>query len=84
MQIFLTTSKFCWFEVLQTEMIDPAVNGTLNVLRTCAKVSSVKRVIVTSSTAATLSINPNDVVDETVFTDLSVYLAMKVLKLCSL
>ncbi|KAL9310895.1 putative cinnamyl-alcohol dehydrogenase [Arabidopsis thaliana] len=61
----------------QTEMIDPAVNGTLNVLRTCAKVSSVKRVIVTSSTAATLSINPNDVVDETVFTDLSVYLAMK-------
>jgi nucleoside-diphosphate-sugar epimerase len=58
-------------------MIDPAVNGTLNVLRTCAKVSSVKRVIVTSSTAATLSINPNDVVDETVFTDLSVYLAMK-------
>ncbi|KAJ0237682.1 Epimerase domain-containing protein [Hirschfeldia incana] len=59
----------------QTELIDPAVKGTLNVLNTCKK-SSVKRVIVTSSTAAVLvrqpPLEPNDVVDETFFSDPSV------------
>ncbi|XP_010475786.1 PREDICTED: cinnamoyl-CoA reductase 1 [Camelina sativa] len=57
----------------QIELIDPAVNGTINVLRTCTKVSSVKRVILTSSMAAVLApetqLGPNDVVDETFFTD---------------
>ncbi|WZY97315.1 hypothetical protein YC2023_069644 [Brassica napus] len=57
----------------QTELIDPAVKGTLNVLNTCKKTSSVKRVIVTSSTAAVLvrqpPLEPNDVVDETFFSD---------------
>ena len=54
-------------------MIDPAVKGTLNVLGSCAKTSSVKRVVVTSSMAAAVySRNPNTpdvVVDETCFTD---------------
>ncbi len=36
----------------QTELVDPAVNGTLNVLKACAKSSSVKRVVLTSSLAA--------------------------------
>jgi nucleoside-diphosphate-sugar epimerase len=36
----------------QTELVDPAVNGTLNVLKACAKTDSVKRVVVTSSLAA--------------------------------
>ncbi|ESQ51538.1 hypothetical protein EUTSA_v10017842mg, partial [Eutrema salsugineum] len=55
------------------EMIDPAVKGTLNVLKTCIKVSSVKKVIVTSSMAAVLArespFGPNELVDETTFSD---------------
>ncbi|KAL1225197.1 Phenylacetaldehyde reductase [Cardamine amara subsp. amara] len=57
----------------QIELIDPAVKGTLNVLKTCTKVSSVKRVIVTSSMAAVLfplpPLGPNDSVDESCFSD---------------
>ena len=57
----------------QAELIDPAVKGTLNVLGSCAKASSVKRVVVTSSIAA-VAYNrnprtPDVVVDETWFTD---------------
>lgn len=36
----------------QTELVDPALQGTTNVLRSCAKSSSVKRVVLTSSLAA--------------------------------
>ncbi|CAA0833477.1 NAD(P)-binding Rossmann-fold superfamily protein [Striga hermonthica] len=36
----------------QEELIDPAVKGTLNVLKSCAKTPSVKRVVLTSSEAA--------------------------------
>ncbi|KAJ9680253.1 hypothetical protein PVL29_019535 [Vitis rotundifolia] len=36
----------------QAELIDPALKGTINVLRSCAKVPSVKRVVVTSSMAS--------------------------------
>lgn len=59
-----------WF---QAELIDPAVKGTLNVLGSCSKASSVKRVVVTSSMAA-VAYNgrprtPEVVVDETWFSD---------------
>jgi nucleoside-diphosphate-sugar epimerase len=52
-------------------LIDPAVKGTLNVLRSCAKYPSISRVVVTSSMAA-VAYNgkprtPDVVVDETWF-----------------
>ncbi|XP_010246748.1 PREDICTED: cinnamoyl-CoA reductase 1-like [Nelumbo nucifera] len=57
----------------QAELIDPAVKGTLNVLGSCKKASSVKRVVVTSSMAAVAynrkPRNPDVVVDETWFSD---------------
>ncbi|KAI7742779.1 hypothetical protein M8C21_018511 [Ambrosia artemisiifolia] len=57
----------------QAELIDPALKGTLNVLGSCSKASSVKRVVVTSSMAAVAynarPRNPDVVVDETWFSD---------------
>jgi len=67
---------------LQAELIDPAVKGTLNVLNSCAKASSVKRVVVTSSMAA-VGYNgkprtPDVTVDETWFSDPELCEASKV------
>ncbi|XP_022742999.1 cinnamoyl-CoA reductase 1-like isoform X2 [Durio zibethinus] len=72
--VFHTASP-CYFNVKdpQAEMIDPAVKGTLNVLRSCAKVPSIKRVVITSSLAAVVfngrPLGPDVVVDETWFSD---------------
>lgn len=61
------------FFSFQTELIDPAVKGTLNVLKSCAKSQSVKRIVFTSSMAAVTYTgkprNPDDVVDETWFSN---------------
>ncbi|CAK9878230.1 unnamed protein product [Sphagnum jensenii] len=58
----------------QSEMIDPAVFGTLNVLRSCKKSRSVKRVVMTSSSAAVRfnSIFPSAAIplDETVWSSI--------------
>ncbi|XP_075645804.1 phenylacetaldehyde reductase-like [Castanea sativa] len=55
------------------QIIDPVVKGTLNVLRSCAKFPSIKRVIVTSSMASiTFNKKPltlDVVIDETWFSD---------------
>ncbi|XP_028096245.1 cinnamoyl-CoA reductase 1-like [Camellia sinensis] len=57
----------------QVELIDPALKGTVNVLRSCAKVPSIKRVVLTSSTAAVICnrkmLTPGLHVDETWFSD---------------
>ncbi|KAF7847088.1 hypothetical protein BT93_L3374 [Corymbia citriodora subsp. variegata] len=55
------------------EIVDPAVRGTLNVLKSCAKVPSIKRVVVTSSMSAVVCngkpLTSDVVVDETWFSD---------------
>ncbi|GJX28959.1 cinnamoyl-CoA reductase 1-like protein isoform X2 [Tanacetum coccineum] len=60
--------------IVYVELLDPAVKGTLNVLKSAAKVPSLKRVILTSSTAAVACGAKipvfGDVVDETWFSDL--------------
>jgi len=59
--------------VFQTELLDPALKGTLNVLKSCVKSPTLKRVVLTSSVAA-VSFNyrpktPDVVVDETWYSD---------------
>ncbi|KAH6773867.1 Rossmann-fold superfamily protein [Perilla frutescens var. hirtella] len=72
--VFHTASPF-YHDVKdpQAELIDPALKGTLNVLGSCAKTSSVKRIVLTSSIAA-VAYNgqprtPEVVVDETWWSD---------------
>ncbi|XP_058199300.1 phenylacetaldehyde reductase-like [Rhododendron vialii] len=72
--VFHTASPF-YHDVKdpQVELIDPALKGTLNVLGSCAKAPSIKRVVLTSSVAA-VAYNgrprtPEVVVDESWFSD---------------
>ncbi|XP_076901781.1 phenylacetaldehyde reductase-like [Bidens hawaiensis] len=56
----------------KAQLIDPAVKGTLNVLKSAAKVQSLKKVVLTSSMAAVMfgvKILDGSVVDETWFSD---------------
>lgn len=57
----------------QVDMLDPAIKGTLNVLTSCKKFPSVRRVVLTSSMAAVVfsgkSRAPEVVVDESWFSD---------------
>ena len=53
--LYLNRANFYFsflFFCVQAELIDPALKGTINVLRSCAKFPSVKRVVVTSSMAS--------------------------------
>ncbi|XP_052193966.1 phenylacetaldehyde reductase-like [Diospyros lotus] len=57
----------------QEELIDPAVKGTLNVLRSCVKVPSIKRVVITSSIVSVfinrIPLDPSVIIDETWYSD---------------
>lgn len=56
----------------EKELIEPSVQGTLNVLKSCAKAKSVKRVVLTSSAAAVSMKNlegNGHVLDEEVWSD---------------
>ncbi|PON74294.1 NAD(P)-binding domain containing protein, partial [Parasponia andersonii] len=71
------SSKFCIHSVchsyFQAELVDPAVKGTLNVQRSCAKVPTEKRVVLISSMAAATyngkPLTADVVLDETWFSD---------------
>ncbi|XP_052196349.1 phenylacetaldehyde reductase-like isoform X3 [Diospyros lotus] len=56
-------------ENARAELIDPAIKGTINVLASCARVTSVRRVVLTSSSSAVIyngwPRTPDVVVDET-------------------
>lgn len=65
----------------QAELIDPALKGALNVLNSCAKFPTIKRVVLTSSIAA-VAYNgrprtPDVVIDETWFSDPNVCKELK-------
>lgn len=72
--------------MFQTELLDPAVKGTLNVLRSCAKTPSIRRVVVTSSMAAVAAVRraktPDVVVDETWYSEADFCREIKVDKIC--
>ncbi|PON57532.1 NAD(P)-binding domain containing protein [Trema orientale] len=59
----------------QAELIDPALKGTLNVLRSCVKAPSLKRVVFTSSSRAVFAngrpVTPDVIADETWFSDIT-------------
>ena len=70
-QHLLKSSYLC--SIFQEELIDPAVKGTVNVLTSCTKFPSIKRVVVTSSMAAVMfnktPVNTDAIIDETWFSD---------------
>ncbi|KAM7497151.1 hypothetical protein LguiA_021565 [Lonicera macranthoides] len=79
--VFHTASPFYHDINDPQELIDPALKGTLNVLGSCAKVPTLKRVVLTSSVAA-VAYNgrprtPDVVVDETWFSDPEICKEMK-------
>ncbi|KAJ7949246.1 cinnamoyl-CoA reductase 1-like [Quillaja saponaria] len=69
--VFHTASPVIFNVTDPKEVIDPALKGTLNVLRSCAKVSFMKRVVITSSMATVLfngkPLLPDVIFDETCF-----------------
>ncbi|KAJ7531607.1 hypothetical protein O6H91_14G050700 [Diphasiastrum complanatum] len=72
--VFHTASPFFFKNITdpQTQLIDPAVKGTLNVLKACVSANGVKKVVLTSSTAAVIYNRANKsgaLVDETWFSD---------------
>ncbi|XP_016435011.1 phenylacetaldehyde reductase [Nicotiana tabacum] len=71
--VFHTASPVSLTAKSKEELVDPAVSGTLNVLRSCTKSTSVRRVVITSSTASVICnknmSTPGAVADETWYSD---------------
>ncbi|KAK6933850.1 NAD-dependent epimerase/dehydratase [Dillenia turbinata] len=67
----------------KAELIDPAVKGTINVLASCAKAPSIKRVVITSSMASVFvtrkPLTADAVLDESWFSDPNWYALSKTL-----
>jgi len=68
--VFHTASPFFFANVTDPDkqLLDPAVQGTENVLRSCLKTESIKRVILTSSTAA-IAFNGGKLPDSHVYSE---------------
>ncbi|GAB2216684.1 hypothetical protein Droror1_Dr00024461 [Drosera rotundifolia] len=73
--VFHTASPVLFHNIQdpQAELIDPAMGGTINVLKSCVGAGSIRRVIITSSLAAVSfngrPLNPDVTVDETWWSD---------------
>ncbi|KAK4738204.1 hypothetical protein R3W88_001901 [Solanum pinnatisectum] len=71
--VFHTASPLSFTAKSKEELVEPAVEGTLNVLRSCAKSPYVRRVVITSSTASMICNQnryiPGAVADETWYSD---------------
>ncbi|KAF3648583.1 hypothetical protein FXO38_18105 [Capsicum annuum] len=71
--VFHTASPVFLTGKSKEELVNPAVKGTLNVLQSCAKSPSVRRVVITSSTASVVCnknmSTPGAVADETWYSD---------------
>ncbi|KAL6129730.1 hypothetical protein ACLB2K_073079 [Fragaria x ananassa] len=69
----LCTMMLLALNLCRAELLDPALKGTVNVLGSCLKVSSIKRVVITSSIAAVIfngnHLAPDIIVDESWFSD---------------
>ena len=69
-------------QLKQAEIIEPAVQGTLNVLRSCKKNTSLKRVILTSSSSAVRvrdDFDPNIPLDESSWSSQELCVKLQVL-----
>ncbi|CAN4110319.1 unnamed protein product [Withania somnifera] len=71
--VFHTASPLSFTAKSKEELVEPAVKGTLNVLGSCNKSPSVRRVVITSSTASMICNQnrhiPGAVADETWYSD---------------
>ncbi|KAJ6791102.1 tetraketide alpha-pyrone reductase 1 isoform X1 [Iris pallida] len=67
--------QFCDCNLIsQTEILDPAVIGTLNVLRSCKKNPELRRVVLTSSSS---TIRAREYIDPTLLLDQSSWSSME-------